>query len=263
MNVILTAVISVTLLGLICSTILSIVSKLLHVKIDERITLLTEIMPQANCGACGYPGCQGYAAALIEENAKINLCAPGGSPLLAKISGILGVEAGTIEEKTAVVLCNCAVRIIKMEYKGINSCAAAKAVFSGEKSCAFGCIGYGDCKKACPSGAICIKNNLACIIADKCTGCGLCVKACPNNLIKTERADIPVIVACKNIEKGAVTRKKCSKGCIGCAKCVRECPEKAILIDNNLAVIDYSKCTGCGRCAGVCVTKCILVKIPD
>ena len=263
MNFILVAVISVTSLGLICSAILSVVSKLLYVKIDERIALLTECLPGANCGACGYPGCSGYASALVEENAKANLCTPGGSALLSKISGILGVETGSIEKKTAVISCNgdCDAQIKKMEYSGIRSCFAAKPVFSGENSCAFGCIGYGDCKTVCPSGAICMEGSLARIIAEKCTGCGLCVKACPNKLISIEKAgaaDAFVFIACKNIEKGAVTRKKCSRGCIACTKCVKECPEKAISMADNLAVINYTKCSRCGKCAEVCMIKCIL-----
>jgi len=257
MNVILTAVISVTTIGVICSAILSVVSKLLYVKIDERITLLSNIMPGANCGACGYPGCSGYACALIEENAKTNLCTPGGAALLAKISEILGVEAGSIEAIKAVVSCNSDTQYKKMEYRGIKTCIAVKNVFSGENACAFGCIGYGDCKVICPSNAICLENNFAHVIADKCTGCGLCVKACPNRLISVEKAGIPVIIACKNIEKGAVTRKKCPSGCIACTKCVKECPQNAITMSDNLAVIDYGKCTGCGRCADVCMTKCI------
>jgi len=258
MNVILTAVISVTSMGLICSCILAVASKLMYVKIDERITQLAGIMPGANCGACGYPGCSGYASALIEENAKTNLCTPGGASLLAKISEIMGIEAGSIEEKRAFVSCNCNAQIKKMEYKGIQSCEAAKPAFGGQNSCAFGCFGYGDCLTVCPSDAICMENNLAHIIAEKCTGCGLCVKACPNKLISIQKADIPVLIACKNIEKGAVTRKKCSIGCIACTKCVKECPQGAISMENNLAVIDYSKCSSCGKCAEVCMTKCII-----
>ncbi|MCL2243791.1 MAG: RnfABCDGE type electron transport complex subunit B [Treponema sp.] len=259
MNIILVAIVSVTSIGLVCSAILSVASKLMYVKIDERITMLTGIMPGANCGACGYPGCSGYASALIEENAKINLCTPGGSALLAKISGILGVEAGSIEKKTASVRCggDCNSRQKKMEYMGIQTCFAAKPVYGGENACAFGCLGFGDCQKVCPSDAICMENDLA-HITKNCTGCGLCVKVCPNNLISIKNASTPAFVACSNIEKGAVARKKCTSGCIACTKCVRECLDGAITIENNLAKIDSEKCTGCGRCIEVCVTKCIV-----
>ncbi|MCL2266667.1 MAG: RnfABCDGE type electron transport complex subunit B [Treponema sp.] len=260
MNSIIFAVISVTIIGVICSCILSIVSKLMYVKIDDRIILLAGIMPGANCGACGYPGCSGYASALIEENAKANLCTPGGAALLEKISEILGVDAGSIEKKTAVVSCrgDFNTRQIKMEYRGILTCEAAKQLYGGQNACTYGCLGFGDCKKVCPSDAICMDDNLARVIPELCTGCGLCVKACPGKIISVKKADFPVFVACKNTEKGAVTRKKCSSGCIACTKCVKECPQNAIAMENNLAVIDYSKCSGCGKCVEVCITKCIL-----
>lgn len=259
MNVIIVAVVSVTAIGVICAIVLSVASKLMYVKIDERVSQLTAIMPGANCGTCGYPGCSGYAEALVSGTVNTNLCPPGGSKLVEKISSILGVEAGSIEQKTAVVYCggDSHSRQKKMEYKGIQSCAAAKQLFAGESACAFGCLGYGDCKIVCPANAICMDNDLAQVIPENCTGCGLCVKACPINLISIVKADTPVFIACKNIEKGAAARKKCANACIACGKCVRECPGGAIVVENNLAVIDYNKCTGCRHCAGICVTKCI------
>jgi len=254
------AVFFVTVTGIICAAVLCVASKLMHVKVDERIAALQEILPGVNCGVCGYPGCSGYAKALLSGGAKTNLCTPGGSGVLVKISGILGVEAGTIERKTAIVSCNgdYNTQKKKMEYKGIRSCEAAKALYGGENLCAFGCLGYGDCRNACPVSAICMENSLAHIIAEKCSGCGLCVKACPNNLILVVKAGKQALVACKNIEKGAVTRKKCVSGCIACTKCVKECPEGAITMADNLARIDYEKCTGCGHCINVCIAKCIM-----
>jgi len=260
MNGIIFAVVSVTALGTICAVILNVASKLMYVKIDERITLLTEAMPGANCGACGYPGCSGYAAALVENSSvKPNLCTPGGAKLLTKISEILGIEAGSIERKIAVVHCmgDNNTQQTKMEYKGFPSCTGAKQLFGGQAACAFGCLGYGDCQKVCPVNAICMENGLAHIVTNLCTGCGLCVKACPNKIITIENANMPVVVACKNIEKGAVVRKKCTFGCIACTKCVKECPEGAIVIEENLARIDYAKCSGCNKCVEVCMTKCI------
>jgi len=260
MNMILLAVISITSIGAICGIILSAASKIMYVKIDERVIQLQEILPGANCGACGYPGCSGYAQALADGKVKINLCTPGGTSVLKKISEILGVEAGSIELKSAVIHCIGAeqYRIRKMNYMGVQSCVAAKQYFGGDSACTFGCLGYGDCKFACPSGAICLEDRLARVIPSLCTGCGLCVKTCPNKLIWIENTNIPVILACNNIEKGAVTRKKCKTGCIACGKCVRECKDNALVIIDNHAKIDYSKCTGCGHCAEVCVSKNII-----
>ena len=261
MNPIIIAVISVTAVGAICATMLCVVSKFMHVKVDERVAQLQEILPGVNCGACGYPGCSGYAVAVLSgKGVKINLCTPGGPDVLAQISAILGVEAESMVPKMAIVNClgDFEAQQKKMDYKGLQSCQAAKQLFGGESSCAFGCLGYGDCQIVCPSNAICMEDSLARIKVDRCTGCGICVKACPNNLISMEVASAPVFVLCNNIEKGAVVRKKCSKGCIACGKCVRECPEGAIVMTDNLARIDYEKCTGCGHCVGACIAKCIL-----
>jgi len=262
MDTIFIAVFSVTVVGASCAAMLCIASKVMHVKVDERIALLTEAMPGVNCGACGYPGCSAYAEALLlDSSVKATLCPPGGSDLVAKISAILGVEAEAIVPKTAVVRClgDSAAQQKKMDYKGIPTCEAAKRLFGGAGACAFGCLGYGDCQIVCPTNAVCMENSLAHIKMDLCTGCGLCVKACPNNLITIENADIPIAVLCKSIEKGGIVRKKCSSGCIACTKCVKECPDKAIVMEDNLARIDYEKCSGCGRCVEVCVTKCIKV----
>ncbi|MCL2270267.1 MAG: RnfABCDGE type electron transport complex subunit B [Treponema sp.] len=262
MNAIFFAVFSVTAIGIISAVALSMASKFMHVKIDERIAQVLDCLPGANCGACGYPGCSGYASALIAEpDVKNNLCTPGGAEAAAKISAILGVEAETVTPKSALVHCggDCNTRQKKMDYRGIQSCEAAQQLFGGEGACVFGCLGYGDCQKACPSGAICLDapKRLARVMPNLCTGCGLCVKACPNRLISVENAGIAVAVLCSSIEKGAIVRKKCPDGCIGCGKCVRECPSAAVTIVNNLAVIDYEKCTFCKRCVGACVTGCI------
>ena len=260
MDNIITAIISIAAIGAVCAIILSLASKFMAVKTDERATKIQEYLPGSNCGACGYPSCSSYAEALSSvADTKINLCTPGGTDVLKKISGVLGSEAiDSVEEKIAVVRCrgDLNAQQKKMNYKGIQTCIAAKQIFGGERACAFGCLGYGDCKIACPSGAICIEGGLA-QINKKCTGCTLCVKACPNKLITMEKKSIEAIVLCKNIERGAVVRKKCSCCCLGCGKCVRECPDGAIVIEDNLAKIDYEKCTDCGHCAEICVTKCI------
>ena len=260
MGTVVTAIISIAAIGAVCAVILSFASKFMAVKVDERILNIQECLPGTNCGACGYPGCSGYAEALASGEAKNNLCTPGGAESAKKISAILGVENTDfeIEEKTAVVRCrgDLSSQQKKMDYKGIETCVAAKQIFGGERACAFGCLGYGDCKNICPSDAVCIEDGLA-KINQNCTSCGLCVKACPNKLISIEKKSLSAVVLCKNIERGAVVRKKCSSGCIACGKCVRECQYGAIKLEDNLAVIDYEKCMDCGHCAEICVTKCI------
>ena len=259
MNTIVIAVSSITIIGMVCAAILSIMSKIMHVAVDERITKINAALPGTNCGACGYPGCAGYASALVEEGAKSNLCTPGGAATVAQISEILGIEGEAAVSKVAVIYCGSGARTQKkkMTYTGIQTCYAAATVFCGESACAYGCMGYGDCKLACPSDAICVVDGLAYVNRSLCTGCGLCVSACPHKLIAIQNAASKNHILCSNIEKAAAVRKKCTKCCFGCGKCVRECPEKAIVVENNLARIDYEKCTDCGHCVGTCITKCI------
>ena len=255
------AVISVTSLGLLCAVLLAIASKVMAVKVDERVVKLRACLPGANCGACGFAGCDGYAEALGAGSGDVrtNLCTPGGDAVSRDISIILGVEFEDVIEQVAVVHCrgDNGARKRKMEYSGFQTCKSAKQLFGGQNECTFGCLGFGDCAAACPNGAICIENGLAHVDTRKCTGCGLCAKNCPGGIIFMEADTITTVVTCKNTEKGAAVRKKCSSGCIGCMRCVRECPAEAITVKDNLAVIDYEKCEGCGKCAEVCVTKCI------
>ncbi|MCL2392323.1 MAG: RnfABCDGE type electron transport complex subunit B [Oscillospiraceae bacterium] len=260
MNTIIIAIVSVTVIGLVCSVLLSVVSKLMHVEVDERVILVRSLLPGANCGACGYSGCDRYAAALVEGAAQPNICTPGGADLAKQLSSIMGLEDGGVVRRMAMVHClgDTETKRAKMEYTGMNTCRAVKLHFGGQNACAFGCVGFGDCLKVCPSDAICIEKGLAHIRPRQCSGCGLCVKACPYDLISVENASVAVAVLCKNTEKGAVLKDKCQVGCIGCMKCVKECPADAIQANDFLAVIDYAQCTGCGKCVSVCVKKCII-----
>lgn len=261
MNGIVTAIIVVTVIGIICAVVLAVASKVMAVPVDERIPAVRECLPGANCGGCGFAGCDGYAAALVEDpTLPLNLCAPGGAAAAENLSAVLGRAAGTVEAKAAVVHCkgDCAVTSCKMDYAGIQSCKAAKLMFGGPGQCTFGCMGLGDCAKACPYDAICIENGIAHVDTRKCVGCGACTKVCPNHIITVLPVSTPVVVSCSNKEKGMVVRKKCTAGCIGCGMCMRKCPNGAITVVDNLAVIDYEKCTGCGTCKEVCPSKCIL-----
>jgi len=262
MNPILIAVLVVCAIGILCAVMLVIAAKLFAVKEDEKYEALRACMPGANCGACGYAGCDGYAKALAgEEGIKTNLCVPGADAVAVQIAQILGVEAEDVVEKVAVVQCcgDCDHTSKKAEYAGIESCAAAKMLYGGSGMCTFGCIGLGDCVHVCPNDAVCIEKGIAHIDPRKCVGCGLCAKACPNGLIAILPDVERVIVSCHNTDKGASVRRMCSNGCIGCKMCEKNCPSGAITVVNNLAQIDYSRCTRCNLCAERCPVGCILI----
>ncbi len=247
-------------IGLLCALLLVIAAKFMSVKTDDRVAKVRECLPGANCGACGFTGCDGYAKALIEEpGTKTNLCVPGADAVSREISSVLGVDFEDVVEQVAFVHCNgdCSNTQKKHEYVGIQSCAAAKLYYGGDGTCTYGCLGYGDCAKVCPNQAICIENGIAHIDTRKCTGCGFCAKTCPNHVISVFPDVSDSVVTCSNKEKGAVARKKCKNACIGCKKCELNCPVHAVTVVDNLAQIDYSKCINCGKCAEVCPVHAI------
>ena len=247
--------------AMICGIILVVSSSLFAVKEDEKFAKIRDCLPGANCGACGFSGCDGYAKALSSGECDItNLCVPGGDGAAKDIAAILGVEAEDVVEKVAYVACNgnCDATKRKFDYKGEKSCHIANMSYNGDKLCTFACLGYGDCVKVCPQNAIKVENGVAKVDPTSCIGCGMCTRACPNGIIKMVEDTARVAVLCSNHEKGAVTRKACTNGCIGCGKCVKSCPNGAIKVEHNLAVIDYEKCIGCGECAKACPIGCII-----
>ncbi len=247
-------------IAVLAGALLSIASLVFAVPRDEKTEALREVLPGANCGACGYSGCDGYARAMAHEGAEAGLCAPGGEAVAKACGELLGVTARTTP-MVSVVRCGGCDRLSskKLTYEGVRSCAAASAFFGGDKSCAFGCLGYGDCAAACPSGAIRIVNGIASVDARACTGCGLCVKACPKQVLAVRPKKPAALVACTSTENGAAVRKVCQKGCLGCMKCQKVCPAGAIRVENRLAAVDAEKCTACGECAKVCPQAAIVL----
>ncbi|MBE6286920.1 MAG: Fe-S cluster domain-containing protein [Mediterranea massiliensis] len=260
MNVILIAVISLGAIALILAAILYAASKKFAVYEDPRIAQVSEVLPQANCGGCGYPGCSGFADACVKAGSlEGKLCPVGGQATMEKIAEILGLAAEASEPKVAVVRCNgtCENRPRLNKYDSAKSCAIAAALYGGETGCSFGCLGCGDCVAACQFGAIKMnpETGIPEVDESKCTACGACVKACPKNIIEIRLAGKKsrrIYVQCVNKDKGAVARKACKVACIGCGKCVKVCPFEAITLENNLAYIDYNKCKSCRKCEEAC-----------
>ncbi len=247
-------------IGALCALILVLASKYMSVPVDERLAAVRECLPGANCGACGYPGCDGYAEALANgSETRTNLCIPGADKVSKDVSEALGVEFANVVEMVAFVKCmgNCNISKEKYTYEGIGSCRAASLLYNGKWECTQGCLGYGDCAAVCPQNAIVIENGLARVETKKCVGCGLCAKACPHGLIDIIPDVERVVVTCSNTERGAVARGKCENACIGCKKCEKVCPDGAIKVIDNCAVVDYTKCTGCGLCTESCPTGCL------
>ncbi len=249
----------VAAIGLVAGVLLALAAHFLFVKEDETAVKVRELLPGVNCGACGYAGCDDYAKAIAAGQAKPNLCIPGADETAANISAILGVEAEDVVEMMAYVRCNgnCNATDKRAVYDGINTCSAASMVYGGPNACRYGCLGCGDCAKACPVDAISIVDGIARVDLSRCIGCGKCARTCPKHIIDIIPQVSRVAVRCSSLDKGAVARKACKNACIGCKKCELNCPEKAISVKDNLASIDYTKCSGCGLCAESCPVKCI------
>jgi len=257
MSEILTAVLVLCVIGFVGALLLVIASRYMKVPENETFPRLRECLPGANCGSCGYAGCDGYAKALSEgAESRTNLCVPGADAAAAKIAAVLGVAAQDVEELSAVVACrgDRACTGARADYRGVASCAAAKQLYGGPGRCVHGCLGFGDCAAVCPKEAVSVADGLARINPRLCIGCGLCAKTCPNGVILLVPETAATAVRCRSTEPGAAARKACAAACIGCGRCERECPAGAITVKNNLASIDYARCTRCGRCAEVCPT---------
>lgn len=246
-------------LGLLFGVSLSLASRAFSIEVDPKVEEIRKVLPGANCGACGFPGCDGLASAIAEGKAPVNACSVGGVPVAENIADIMGVNAVETIREVATVLCqgDCHNAKDKYIYNGIQDCRAKNILAGGSKYCSYGCLGCGTCKDVCQYDAIKIIDGVAIIDKEKCVACKACIGICPKGIIELVPYEQEVVVKCKSNDTGKVVRGNCSIGCIGCRICVKNCPEDAFIFENNLAKIDYEKCINCGICAEKCPTKAI------
>lgn len=246
-------------LGLVLGLALAVASKIFAVKVDERVEQITECLPGANCGGCGYSGCAALAQAVVDGKAAPSACNAADDETVEKISAIMGIKAGERVRMRAQVMCSGTHKhaLKKYEYEGALDCIAAARLGGGDKLCPNGCIGLGTCADVCKFDAIQVKDGVAAVDYRKCVGCGVCVSSCPKNVIRLIPFDAEHWVGCASHDKGPVVRKYCDVGCIGCKLCEKNCEAGAITVDGFVASIDYTKCNGCDKCVEVCPRKII------
>lgn len=246
-------------LGLVFGVVLTFASKFFSVPANPQRDAIRNLLPGANCGGCGFPGCDGCADAISSGKAPVNACPVGGKATADKIAAILGQEPSSENvRQVARVICQGDVEHCKTKfyYSGIQDCVAASLVSDGNRACRYACLGLGSCVRACIFNAIHIDEykRIAVIEKDKCQSCGKCVEICPKNVIQLQPENLPVRLMCRAADKGMLVSDNCRAGCNGCERCRNACKFDAITIVNHLPQIDITKCRGCMMCAESCPT---------
>lgn len=249
-------VVLLTGLAVVFAVLIAVCSEKFAVKRDERIDEINSLLAGANCGGCGFAGCEAFAEALVKGEAEVSACGPTSKQNKQLIIEILGTQTQEIVVVNAC--CGGDKCRDKYDYQGYGDCQSAELLAGGRKACPTGCMGLSKCVSECPADAIEIVDGVAKVNQEKCVQCSRCIRFCPKHTLKRLAGNAVYYVACSNPARGKEVRNVCSSGCIGCGLCAKNCPEGAITMENNLPVFDYGKCVACGVCAEKCPSKCIL-----
>ncbi len=257
---VLTSILTLFGLGLVAAIILAAASRVFYVEEDPRVEAVLDALPGANCGGCGYAGCEGYAIAVINEpSVSAALCVAGSADTTITIGELTGKAVGAADPMLSFRRCDKIAGKVaaRYQYHGMPSCAAATLLMNGSDLCAWSCLGFGDCIHACPFDAMKIENGLVSINPNKCTGCAMCLKACPRNSLDLIPVRARVAVTCATKDKMRAVMDICEVGCINCGKCIKICPAKAIKSVDSRIEIDQHKCLSYGaECEEVCISNC-------
>jgi electron transport complex protein RnfB len=254
------SVLTLFALGFVSAGLLAVASKVLYVEEDPRIEVVTDALPGANCGGCGFAGCEAYAIAVLNDpDMPPDKCCAAGPEVSIRVAELTGKAAGDADPQVMFRRC------LKMEgnvakkydYAGVMTCASAKLLDGGPNACSYSCMGFGDCVRACPFGAMWLEDGMVRISPSKCTGCGNCAKACPNGILELVSRRARVMIFCSTQDKGKAVRDACELGCISCGVCIKQCPAQCISEEGNRIVIDHKACLDYGpSCGEICVEKC-------
>ena len=228
--------------GLVFAILIALANRKLKVWEDPRIDVVTGMLPGANCGACGMPGCRAFAEKVVKGESKPAGCNVATADVRSDIAGYLGVDAGTAVKTVARLMCagGTYVSELQADYRGYATCAAASAVAGGGKGCSWGCLGLADCVRSCNFDAMWMREDgLPGIDIEKCTACGDCVRACPKDLLEIHPLDHRLLVQCKSLIAGDGVHENCKAACTACGKCVLDAAPDLISVASGVAVVDY------------------------
>ena len=238
------AALFMAVLGILLAIVLATAGRFLHVQEDPRIDEVEEMLPHANCGACGLPGCRPFAEAVVKGDANPAGCTVSTADQVRMIADFLGVDISAGAKRIARLACAGGSHVARMRavYAGLETCRAAAAAGGGGKACDWGCLGLGDCAAVCAFDAIHMNPfELPEVIDDRCVACNDCVEVCPRDLFSLEPVSHRLWVTCKSLAEGDQALEDCEVACTGCARCAADAPAGLIRIIDNLATVDYSR----------------------